>query len=55
MVVFICEVCNATLKKNQVDKHCGQCRNAWNFTCVECMQTFEGYDYQKHTECMTEV
>lgn len=56
MVVFICEACGATLKKQQVDRHCGQCKKgAWNFTCVECMLTFEGFDYQKHTQCMTEV
>ena len=55
MTVFICEACGATLKKKQVDKHCNGCKNAWIFTCVECMQSFEGYDYEKHTECMTEV
>lgn len=56
MVVLICEACGATLKKNQVDKHCEtRCRNAWAFTCVECMHTFEGFDYKNHNQCMTEV
>ena len=56
MVVFICESCGSTLKKQQVDKHCnGPCRNAWAFTCVECMVTLEGYGYKDHNECMTEV
>ena len=56
MAVFICEVCGATLKKQQVDKHCEtKCRNAWNFTCVECMTTFGGFDYKEHNQCMTEV
>ena len=56
MAVFICECCGATLKKQQVDKHCvGKCANAWQFTCVECMTTLEGFDYQDHNECMTEV
>ena len=56
MVVFTCESCFATLKKQQVDKHCsGKCRNAWAFTCIECHKTFEGFDYKDHTCSMTEV
>ena len=56
MAVFICETCGATLKKQQVDKHCEtKCRNAWHFTCVECMMTFEGFDYKDHNMCMTET
>ena len=55
MAVFICECCGATLKKTQIEKHCQtKCRNAWAFTCIECMMTFEGYDYKQHNECMTE-
>ena len=42
MVVFICEVCNATLKKNQVDKHCFKCRSCQSVTCVDCSVTFWG-------------
>ena len=56
MAVFICECCGATLKKNQIDRHCEtKCRNAWAFTCVECGLTFEGFDYKNHNMCMTEV
>ena len=56
MAVFICECCGATLKKQQIDKHCEtKCRSAWAFTCVECTQTFEGFGYKEHNECMTEV
>ena len=56
MVVFTCETCYATLKKQQIDKHCEtKCRNAWHFTCVECAKTFAGFDYKEHNECMTEV
>ena len=56
MVVFSCETCYATLKKNQVDKHCEtKCRSAWHFTCVECGKTFGGFEYKEHNECMTEV
>ena len=56
MVTFVCELCFAVLKKQQIDKHCtGKCKNAWAFTCVECGKTFEGFDYKDHNECMTEV
>ena len=56
MAVFICECCGATLKKQQIDRHCEtKCRNAWSFTCVECTTTFDGFGYKDHNECMTEV
>ena len=35
MVTFICERCDATLKKKQIDKHCETvCRQAWGFICI---------------------
>ena len=56
MVTFICESCGATLKKQQIDKHCEtRCRNAWHFTCVECTTTLAGFEYKEHDECMTEI
>ena len=55
MAVFICECCGATLKKQQIERHCFKCRNAWAFTCVECGLTFEGNAYKEHNQCMTEV
>lgn len=56
MAVFICECCGATLKKQQVDKHCEtRCRSAWCFTCVECGKTMAGFEYKEHNQCMTEV
>ena len=56
MAVFICECCGATLKKQQIDRHCEtKCRSAWAFTCVECSTTFEGFGYKEHNQCMTEV
>ena len=55
MVTLMCECCGATLKKQQVDKHCMTvCRSAWAFTCIECMVTMEGMAYKEHNECMTE-
>ena len=54
--MFICECCGATLKKQQIDRHCEtKCRNAWSFTCVECGKTLDGFDYKEHNVCMTEV
>jgi len=29
MVFFICDVCQETLKKSAVDKHCMRCRDCW--------------------------
>ena len=29
MVFFVCEGCNESLKKNQVDKHVTQCANCY--------------------------
>ena len=55
MAVFICETCGATLKKQQIERHCFKCRNAWAFTCVECSNTYEGDAYKNHNQCMTEV
>ena len=56
MVSFICDVCGDTLRKKQVDKHCSYvCRTAWELRCIECGMKFEGDEYKKHNECMTEV
>ena len=55
MAVFICECCGETLKKQQIERHCYRCRNAYAFTCVECSMTFEGMQYKEHNQCMTEV
>lgn len=55
MVYFVCEGCNETLKKNQVDKHANQCRNCYAVTCVDCSVTFHGNDYAAHTSCVSEA
>ena len=56
MVYFTCNICGESLKKKQVDRHCvTKCRNAWFFTCMDCGKTFEGFEYEKHTTCMTET
>jgi hypothetical protein len=42
MVFFVCDGCNESLKKNQVDKHAMKCRDCWAVTCVDCSVTFPG-------------
>ena len=46
MVTFMCDGCQATLKKNKVDGHFsrGRCASA-SVSCVDCGVTFWGDDY----------
>jgi cell growth-regulating nucleolar protein len=55
MVFFVCEGCNESLKKNQVDKHAMKCHGCWAVTCVDCSVTFPGNDYAAHTSCVSEA
>jgi cell growth-regulating nucleolar protein len=55
MVFFVCEGCNESLKKNQVDKHASKCRSCAAVTCVDCQVTFWGNDYAQHTTCVSEA
>ena len=52
MVFFVCEGCNESLKKNQVDKHASRCHNCYAVTCVDCNVTFYGDDFRAHTSCI---
>nr|ACO11210.1 Cell growth-regulating nucleolar protein [Caligus rogercresseyi] len=55
MVFFTCSACGASLKKNQVEKHCnGKCRHCEYLTCIDCLKDFPGDSYKSHTKCMTE-
>jgi len=55
MVFFVCEGCNETVKKNQVEKHVARCRNCFAVSCVDCQNTFYGDDYAAHTSCISEA
>ena len=55
MVFFVCEGCNESLKKNQVDKHAARCRSCHAVTCVDCSVTFYGNDYAAHLVCVSEA
>ncbi|PRT54615.1 hypothetical protein B9G98_02235 [Wickerhamiella sorbophila] len=53
MVSFSCEVCNDTVIKKKLMGHFNRCPQAY-FTCIDCNTTFEGTEFQKHTQCITE-
>ncbi|KAJ2840701.1 hypothetical protein FBU31_000195 [Coemansia sp. 'formosensis'] len=53
MVSFVCNYCQATLKKPKLDQHAQRCYNA-TFSCIDCNTDFVGDTYRQHTACMTE-
>lgn len=53
MPSFVCDACQETLKKQQLDKHFPRCRAT--FSCIDCYRTFAGTSYRQHTSCITEV
>mmetsp|Transcript_2912 Transcript_2912/g.5966 ORF Transcript_2912/g.5966 Transcript_2912/m.5966 type:complete len:292 (+) Transcript_2912:214-1089(+) len=55
MVFFVCDGCNESLKKNQVDRHASRCSSCWAVTCVDCNVTFPGDEYRSHTTCVSEA
>ncbi|XP_054724707.1 cell growth-regulating nucleolar protein-like [Uloborus diversus] len=55
MVIFACNACGQSIKKNQVEKHCQfQCRNCESLSCMDCGKDFWGDDYKQHIKCITE-
>ncbi|CAL4069086.1 unnamed protein product, partial [Meganyctiphanes norvegica] len=55
MVVFTCSACNASLRKNQVEKHMKfQCRNFQFVSCIDCQKDFWGNEFETHIKCITE-
>ncbi|OWF49528.1 cell growth-regulating nucleolar protein-like [Mizuhopecten yessoensis] len=55
MVVFTCNACGDSLKKNQVESHyLGKCRRCEVVSCVDCGKDFWGNDYQSHIKCISE-
>ena len=56
MPSFICDNCQSSLKKNQLDSHkqrssCSQS----TISCVDCGKTFSNADYRSHISCLTEA
>lgn len=55
MVFFVCGSCGASLKKNQVEKHCAfRCRYVEYVSCMDCNKEFWGQEYANHFKCITE-
>jgi len=54
MPSFSCDGCGDIIKKPKLDAHQSRCRHAL-FTCLDCQTTFHGFDYRKHTTCITEA
>lgn len=55
MVVFACNACGESLKKNQVENHyLRKCRNCNCLSCLDCGKDFWGNDYEQHTKCISE-
>uniref|UniRef100_A0A7S4DDA0 Zinc finger C2H2 LYAR-type domain-containing protein n=1 Tax=Heterosigma akashiwo TaxID=2829 RepID=A0A7S4DDA0_HETAK len=55
MVFFVCDGCNETLKRNQVDTHAGRCHSCYAVTCVDCNVSFPDNDYKQHMTCISEA
>ncbi len=50
MVVFCCNACGESVKKNKVQQHYEQkCRNCHVLSCMDCGKDFAGDEYQAHT------
>ena len=54
MPSFVCDSCQETLKKSQLDNHSIKCIRA-SFSCIDCYTSFKGVEYRSHTSCITEV
>lgn len=54
MVVFTCNHCGESLKKNVVDKHVFRCRRDISVSCMDCFKDFDK-DYSGHIQCVTEL
>lgn len=56
MVVFTCNNCGDSLKKNTVDKHYNtKCRGGQIYlTCMDCLKDFN-QNYEEHTKCVSEM
>lgn len=56
MVVFVCNACGSSIKKNKVEKHFQtECPDCSVLSCIDCGQDFVGDAYQQHTSCITEA
>lgn len=56
MPSFVCDNCQTTLKKNQLDSH-KQRSSCFNHSvsCIDCGKTFRDVEYRSHISCLTEA
>lgn len=55
MVVFACNHCGESLKKNHVDKHKFRCSKIISVSCMDCHKDFNEETFNGHTQCVTEA
>ncbi|KAG5677910.1 hypothetical protein PVAND_007626 [Polypedilum vanderplanki] len=55
MVVFTCNHCGESLKKQVVDKHVFRCKRNIFVSCMDCFKDFDGETYNAHNQCITEA
>lgn len=57
MVVFACNHCGESCKKQAVEKHYAfKCRGAPIFvSCMDCQKDFRGQEFDAHIKCITEL
>lgn len=55
MVVFTCNHCGESLKKNVVEKHNFHCRKPISVSCMDCFKDFDKESHKDHTQCITEL
>lgn len=57
MVVFACNHCGESCKKQAVEKHYAfKCRGAPIFvSCMDCQKDFRGQEFDAHIKCVTEL
>jgi len=54
MVVFICNHCGDSCKKQQVDYHVSQVCRGTSISCVDCKKDFSATSYRDHIRCISE-
>ncbi|EAU76607.2 AGAP006469-PA [Anopheles gambiae str. PEST] len=54
MVVFICNKCGESLKKQVVGAHASRCKGI-NVSCMDCQKDFTATTYNEHTSCISEA
>ncbi|XP_063699175.1 uncharacterized protein C16C10.8 [Culicoides brevitarsis] len=55
MVVFACNHCGESLKKQAVEKHSFRCSRNIFVSCMDCQKDFKGQEYDTHIKCITEM